>query len=83
MHHEQWPLDRHNNDNNLMVLCAPSSNVNQLLYFEDCYDITIGGSQGANPQVGELHRKGVPATEVRSALKEILIEQFGAKPKAA
>ena len=47
------------------------------------YDITIGGSQGANPQVGELHRKGVPATEVRSALKEILIEQFGAKPKAA
>ncbi len=47
------------------------------------YDITIGGSQGANPQVGELHRKGVPASEVRSALKEILIEQFGAKPKAA
>ena len=47
------------------------------------YDITIGGSQGANPQVGELHRKGVPATEVRAALKEILIEQFGAKPKAA
>ena len=43
------------------------------------YDITIGGSQGANPQVGELHRKGVPATEVRAALKEILIEQFGAK----
>jgi ferredoxin-nitrite reductase len=47
------------------------------------YDITIGGSQGPNPQVGSLHRKGVPASEVKQVLKEVLIEQFGAKARQA
>ena len=47
------------------------------------YDITIGGSQGANPQVGQLYRKGVPASEVRSVLKDVLIERFGARPRGA
>ena len=45
------------------------------------YNITIGGSQGANPQIGEMHRKGVPASEIQAVLKEVLIEQFGAKPR--
>ena len=45
------------------------------------YNITIGGSQGANPQVGEMHRKAVPASQIRDVLKEVLIEQFGAKPR--
>ena len=45
------------------------------------YNITVGGSQGANPQIGELHRKAVPASEVKQVLKELLIEQFGAKPR--
>jgi ferredoxin-nitrite reductase len=45
------------------------------------YDITIGGSQGANPQVGQLHRKAVPASAVKHVLKEVLIEHFGAKPR--
>lgn len=45
------------------------------------YNITIGGSQGANPQVGEMHRKAVPASQIREVLKEVLIEQFGAKPR--
>ena len=44
------------------------------------YDITLGGSQGPNPQVGELHRKAVPAGEVRQVLKQLLIERFGATP---
>jgi ferredoxin-nitrite reductase len=45
------------------------------------YDITIGGSQGANPQIGALHRKAVPASDVKQVLKELLIDQFGAKPR--
>ena len=47
------------------------------------YNITIGGSQGADPQVGSLHQKNVPATEVRQVLKQILIDQFGAKSRTA
>ena len=46
------------------------------------YNLTIGGSQGASPQVGELHRKGIPAGEIQAVLKEVLIEQFGAKPRS-
>ena len=46
------------------------------------YTMTIGGSQSANPTVGELHRKAIPADEIKAALKEVLIEKFGATPKA-
>jgi hypothetical protein len=28
-----------------------------------------------------MHRKGVPASEIQAVLKEVLIEQFGAKPR--
>ena len=45
------------------------------------YTITIGGSQGANPTLGELHQKAVPADQIKSVLKNLLIEQFGATPK--
>ena len=45
------------------------------------YTITIGGSQGANPTLGELHQKAVPAEEIKSVLKNVLIEQFGATAK--
>ena len=45
------------------------------------YNITIGGSQGADPQIGQLERKNVQATEIQQVLKEILIDKFGAKPK--
>ena len=47
------------------------------------YNITIGGSQGADPQVGTLERKNVLATEVQQVLREILIDKFGAKPKTS
>ena len=46
------------------------------------YTMTIGGSQGANPSIGEIHRKAIPADEIKTALKEVLIEKFGATPKA-
>ncbi len=46
------------------------------------YTMTIGGSQGANPTVGEIHRKAIPADEIKAALKEVLIDKFGATPKA-
>ena len=42
------------------------------------YDITLGGAQGPNPRVGELHRKGVPASDITQVLKELLVEHFGA-----
>jgi ferredoxin-nitrite reductase len=45
------------------------------------YTITIGGSQGANPTLGELHQKAVPADQIKSVLRDILIEQFGATAK--
>ena len=48
----------------------------------EAYTLTLGGSQGPDPSIGELHRKGIPAAEIKTVLKEILIEQFGATPKA-
>jgi ferredoxin-nitrite reductase len=45
------------------------------------YTVTIGGSQGANPTLGELHQKAVPADQIKSVLRDILIEQFGATAK--
>ena len=48
----------------------------------EAYTLTLGGSQGPDPSVGELHRKGIPADEIKTVLKEILIEKFGATPRA-
>ena len=45
------------------------------------YTITIGGSQGAKPTLGELHQKAVPAEQIKSVLRDVLIEQFGATAK--
>ena len=46
------------------------------------YTMTLGGSQGPNPTLGEVHRKAIPADEIKSALREVLIERFGATPRA-
>jgi ferredoxin-nitrite reductase len=46
------------------------------------YTMTIGGSQAANPTLGEIHRKAIPADEIKDVLKQVLIEKFGATPKA-
>ena len=48
----------------------------------EAYTLTLGGSQGPNPSIGELHQKGIPADEIKDALKRVLIEKFGATPKA-
>ena len=45
------------------------------------YNLTIGGSQGVDPQVGVIHQKGIPATEITKVIKEILIEKYGGQPK--
>ena len=45
------------------------------------YTMTIGGSQAANPTLGEIHRKAIPADEIKDVLKQVLIEKFGATPK--
>jgi ferredoxin-nitrite reductase len=45
------------------------------------YTITLGGSQGLDPKLGETYRKAIPADEIKSVLKEVLVEQFGATPK--
>ena len=46
------------------------------------YTMTIGGSQGPNPSLGEINRKAIPADEIKDVLKQVLIEKFGATPKA-
>ena len=45
------------------------------------YTVTVGGSQGANPTLGELHQKAVPVDQIKSVLRDVLIEQFGATAK--
>jgi len=47
----------------------------------EAYDITLGGRQGPDPQLGELHHKGVPASDIRTVLREILVQHFGARPR--
>lgn len=47
------------------------------------YKITIGGSQGSDPTMGSVLHKAIPADEIQTVLKQLLIEQFGATPKPA
>ena len=46
------------------------------------YTLSIGGSQGENPQIGEVQQKAIPAEDIQNVLRQVLIEQFGAKPRA-
>ena len=48
----------------------------------EAYDISIGGEQGKNPKIGELKHKSVPTAELKNLLKELLIENYSAIPKA-
>ena len=45
------------------------------------YNLSLGGSQGADPQIGNLHQKSIPKSEIKIALKKILIDNFDAKKK--
>jgi ferredoxin-nitrite reductase len=48
----------------------------------EAYTLSIGGSQGKDPQIGEVHQKAIPAEDIQNVLRQVLIEQFGAKPRA-
>ena len=45
------------------------------------YNLTLGGSQGKNARIGKLHQKSIPKTEIKTVLREILIEHFGAQER--
>ncbi len=45
------------------------------------YKISLGGSQGVDPKLGDLHLKAVPAEDIQNVLRDILIEKFGATKK--
>ena len=45
------------------------------------YMLTTGGSQGENPTVGEVKQKAIPADQIKTVLKDLLVEQFGASLK--
>jgi ferredoxin-nitrite reductase len=45
--------------------------------------IFLGGSMGADPQLAELHHKGVPLTQLADVLEDLLVERFGARRRAA
>jgi ferredoxin-nitrite reductase len=45
--------------------------------------VYLGGSMGPEPRLADLHHKGVPLTELPDALEALLIEHYGARPRAA
>ncbi len=49
----------------------------------DAYDICIGGEQGPSKKIGKLKHKSVPADELKTILKELLVKNYSAIPKKA
>jgi ferredoxin-nitrite reductase len=45
------------------------------------YTLTLGGSQGADPQIGSVAEKAIPAEQIQSVLRQVLIDRFGARPR--
>ena len=45
----------------------------------EAVNIYLGGSMGEQPQLAELHKKGVPLSELPDVLEELLVERFGAR----
>jgi ferredoxin-nitrite reductase len=45
--------------------------------------IFLGGDMGADPKLAELHDKGVPLALLPDVLEQLLVERFGARPRAA
>ena len=43
-------------------------------------DLYMGGKVGKDAQLGEMVDKKIPCEDLKSRIKTILIEQFGAKP---
>lgn len=44
-------------------------------------DLYMGGKVGKDAKLGSLIQKGIPCEDLKPILRNILIEQFGAKPK--
>jgi ferredoxin-nitrite reductase len=42
----------------------------------------MGGKVGFEAELGELVQKGVPCEELLPILRQLLIDNFGAKPKS-
>ncbi len=47
----------------------------------DAYDVSIGGSQGAVNEIGEIMHKSVPKDKIKDVIKNILLEKYSAKVK--
>uniref|UniRef100_A0A7S3R153 Ferredoxin--nitrite reductase, chloroplastic n=1 Tax=Dunaliella tertiolecta TaxID=3047 RepID=A0A7S3R153_DUNTE len=47
------------------------------------FRILLGGRIGENPELAKEFEKGVPVSDLEDKLREILINEFGAKLKAA
>lgn len=45
-------------------------------------DIFMGGKVGKEAQLGQKVMKGIPCEDLKAVLRNLLVEQFGAKPKA-
>ena len=41
--------------------------------------IFLGGDMGSDPQLAELHDKGVPLSQLADVLEDLLVERFGAR----
>ena len=44
-------------------------------------DIYLGGKVGKDAQLGSCVMKGIPCDDLKPALKNLMVEQFGAKSK--
>jgi ferredoxin-nitrite reductase len=44
-------------------------------------DVYMGGKVGKDAQLGSCVQKGIPCEDLKPMLRELLIEQFGAKPR--
>lgn len=48
----------------------------------DAVDIFTGGAIGHESELGELHMKGVPVTELYQTLEDLLVSKFNAVRRA-
>jgi ferredoxin-nitrite reductase len=44
-------------------------------------DVYMGGKVGKDAQLGSCVQKGIPCEDLKPMLRELLVEQFGAKPR--
>ena len=47
----------------------------------DAVDLYLGGKVGKDAHLGSCVQKGIPCEDLQPMLRDLLIQQFGAKPK--